>query len=117
MNLAKLTGRIPILPEVVWARACAVERCDSFPPGGDRVFGEILTVLVWEDSEVCNQNSLRHFEHRNSHEEELGASESLGVFRFALSAHEAELERITASEWNEDGEIWELGIEVRFLGL
>lgn len=27
LNLATLTGRIPILPEAIWARGCAVERC------------------------------------------------------------------------------------------
>ncbi|KAL8281330.1 hypothetical protein RQP46_006364 [Phenoliferia psychrophenolica] len=48
MNLAKLTGRIPILPEAIWARGCAV------------------------DPAICTEYALEHYEDRNAHVEEMG---------------------------------------------
>ncbi|KAL8276549.1 hypothetical protein RQP46_011039 [Phenoliferia psychrophenolica] len=50
INLASLTGRIPILPDSVWARGCAVQ------------------------SEFCTEVSLRHFSDRNAPADELGAN-------------------------------------------
>lgn len=46
--LARIMNRIPILPESIWCRKCAVA------------------------SEICTEYSLRHISDRNSHMEELG---------------------------------------------
>ncbi|BGP37162.1 hypothetical protein JCM10450v2_001068 [Rhodotorula kratochvilovae] len=61
--LAKIANRIPVLPDSIWARSCAVEK------------------------EVCEQNALRFFQHRNKHEDVVG------------------------SKWNDDGEAYKVGIE------
>ncbi|GAA6043640.1 hypothetical protein JCM8097_000849 [Rhodosporidiobolus ruineniae] len=66
--LARLANRIPIIPDAIWARSCAV------------------------DSSTCRENALRFFEHGNAHPE-------------ALSC-----------KWNDDGEVYKLGIE-NFLDL
>ena len=80
MNLATLSGRIPILPEAVWARGCAVDRCVGWESAGwwqaaRAVEGERQRANVLR-SEICTEHSLRHFGDRNQHEEELGASAS-----------------------------------------
>ncbi|GAA5860426.1 hypothetical protein JCM3774_000415 [Rhodotorula dairenensis] len=50
LTLARATDRIPVLPDAVWARSCAVE----------------------PDS-VCAENALAYFQHRNEHESQVAA--------------------------------------------
>ncbi|GAA5827105.1 hypothetical protein JCM3770_004300 [Rhodotorula araucariae] len=47
--LAKIADRIPVLPDSIWARSCAVER------------------------KVCEQNAQHFFLHRNEHEDVVGS--------------------------------------------
>ncbi|KAM0751933.1 hypothetical protein T439DRAFT_300919 [Meredithblackwellia eburnea MCA 4105] len=63
INLARITGRIPVLPETVWARGCAVEEED------------------------CTKNALKFYSNRNQHEEELGSrwNEEGPVWQLPLS--------------------------------
>lgn len=47
--MAKIAGRIPVIPDSVWARSCAT------------------------DAETCEGHALRYFEHRNEHRDVVGA--------------------------------------------
>ncbi|GAA5850952.1 hypothetical protein JCM8547_009140 [Rhodosporidiobolus lusitaniae] len=66
--LARIAGRIPIIPDAIWARACA------------------------GDSQTCRENALLYLEDRNNHPE------------------------LLKCKWNDDGEVWKIGIE-HFLDL
>ncbi|BGP22089.1 proteophosphoglycan ppg4 [Rhodotorula toruloides] len=61
--MAKIAGRIPVIPDSVWARSCATDKA------------------------TCAEHALRYFEHRNEHEDAVGA------------------------KWNDDGAAYKLGIE------
>jgi len=47
--LAEIAGRIPVLPDSIWARSCAVEES------------------------VCEENALRFFRDRNAHDDVVGS--------------------------------------------
>lgn len=79
----KVMKRIPVIPDAVWGRTCAVERCVQFRPFFFR--RRELIWILFGSSEVCNQFAMEHYTNRTEAAERIG---------------------ITSNFWNEDGEVW-----------